>query len=520
MHVIAPIHRIPVEALAHIFCCVLQPGGQKPSPHRERTPPALLLRSICRRWRAVAEDTSSLWPDIVGRHGFEWTRRALSWSKECSLNIHLCDISYGQYRDKRMTDWDASVALVIAEIHRARSIAIECEPVYTPLVRQALRSALRRLETLDVRYIDALDASSLAGEVPTRLKDLALAGITAPLGCPALMAPLTSLHVCECIIWASMDELLCTLSNLPNLENFEWTQFIPTQAYTFLIPPLHASTESRPKLILLARLRTIYVRTCVECITYLLTHIASPNSCNVTVDAYIETSGSEDMDQLLPALDSAFGKSLRAAFPISDEREGYQSLTIDGFEGYMSEGMTFIWTKPTAITAPTCFHLGFLPAHDSDGQASPILLVIAEHILDHWTVTHRALSHLRLVHPTFYDIIDPESPEPQGRPWSRILRLLQSLEHLEAHHNVCGLGDALTLGSSGITNPHLQRIDIQEASLSEGEFFDLINSIRMSNSYFYQHGSVRRSRILRLLDCDVEDTPIELTVGQPGKAIA
>ncbi|KZV67420.1 hypothetical protein PENSPDRAFT_754920 [Peniophora sp. CONT] len=505
-----PIHFIPTETLANIFICVLDAENQLLPMRRALLPPALLLRSVCQRWHAVAEDTSALWPDLVGPYGLEWTRRALLWSKNCSLDIYLCN---NEHLSRRITDWDASIPLVLAEMHRAQKLVIECDHWDSArIVRQALLPYLPRLVELyiDGKYAGAPDETSFAGETPDRLKYLTLNSCTISPMCPMFRAPLTSLKLNGCLIWTSMDEFMHALSRLPHLEIFEWAVYFWTDEETVATLPLAASTESNPHMVHLPCLQSIKISAQIEVITYLFTHVTLPASCSAVIDADTNQIGTEEMQELLSSLDSAFAKLLRAAFPDDDPNTGYGSLTIDTFQAEIPEGVSFAWSRPTTRTAPPHFHLAFLPPHDHDGHAHPDLLLIACHILNNWPAAHRALVQLRNEHPTFFHT-EPDSIYPEDQPWAQILRPLRSVEYLETHHTIHGLADALAIRHPNIILPRLQHVTIRDTGVSSADIGDLASALKTHRQT--DSGVILPHPTLRIKDCYLDGMAFKAFIG-------
>lgn len=494
-----PIHRIPVETLAEIFTSALD----VPDPQNAGLPPAILLRSVCQRWKVVAEGTSCLWPDIIGPYGHEWTRRALLWSKDCPLDIDLYNYDTGREKWRRIKNWALSTALIIPEILRARSIIIECRDSH--IARRALQSSLPRLEVLEIHGPDdgAPDHTSFAGKVPIVLRDLALIDCAASPRCPMFQAPLTSLTIENGTIWTSMNDLMCTLAMLPCLETFYWTLIYEGQ----LAPlPLAASTEPSPQLVQLLRLKCINIRTWIQFITYFFAHTTLPASCSATIAADLDHIVIDDMQSLFRALDAAFAKNLRAAFPGDDPSAGFGSLTINDseFQTDAMEGVTFAWSKPTVPTGPAHFHLAFLPnGPDMTDMRSKILTTVY-HMLNTWPATRCAVSEVRNEHGQFLCETEYMSEDDT---WTQILRYLPSVERLELHHTVDGLADALSI----ISLKGLQQVNIRDADISFDDIKGLIDALEV---YEVTAEGITKgtSPVLRLEDCRLDGMPFKVLI--------
>ncbi|KZV60983.1 hypothetical protein PENSPDRAFT_320554 [Peniophora sp. CONT] len=500
-HGLPPIHNIPTEILSHIFNSLRDSDDSAIG----KPPPALLLRSVCRRWRVVAEGTPNLWPEVVGSYGLEWTRRALQWSKNCLLDLSIRRPD-GQSRCTR--DWSTSKSLLLAERHRIRNLSILFDGTADDPrldVQVMLTLPLPRLEMLVMDGTDLtavlLDEDTFSGEVPQRLKDLDLYACPILPTCPAFRAPLTSLKLYDCPVWTSMDALRDTLSGLPHLESFVWILLLALQdeMIEFTRPPLSASTDSNSRLVRLPKLQAVNMRVPVEVATFFFTRVVVPPSCWVMVDVDLDNVTPENVDDLYPAMDAAFGEHLRTAFADDDVGAGFRRVDIDAFQDGTVEGISISWTEPTTRLGPGPFHLGFLPLHDNDENVPPIVLALVCHMLDHWPAAHRVVSELHNGHSRLF-AVDTGSTDPRSRAWARILRSLPRLELVNTE-NVDGFAEAFAFRGPDIVSPRLRRFNANDVDFTPANLARLMNGLRDYPSVSDE--GTRSLPILHLQNCSL-----------------
>ncbi|KZV73381.1 hypothetical protein PENSPDRAFT_732896 [Peniophora sp. CONT] len=480
------IHELPIETLMHIFRYLVKEEEVARPELREKYPPALILRSICRRWNAVAKATPELWLQLVGPYGIEWTRRALTFSKELPLDLTILNRT-AFYRGFK--DISHSLPLLEAKLCRLRSLTLHLdsypEIVPSDLQMALLSSPLPMLEKLELYdgqsdSVYILDENTLSGEVPLQLKCLDVGSyVTILPTCPILHAPLTSLCVYDTPIWKSTDEVLCTLSSLPQLETFYWgvTSSTYGSEMPFAALPLSASSEPNPKMVHLPRLQTMHLSGQIEIITYLFTHIAFPSSCAVKILAELDNLPLVNIGELYPVLDVALGERLQAAFPDDKEASGFETMTIENFDDDFAVGATLTWKDATSASAPKSFTFGFLPIWDSDiPTLHPEALALICHMLSQWPATSRAVSRF---HNNHGGLCLPNL-ELEDQPWTRLLRLLSAVDSITTIHRegVDGLVDVLASRSPNVVFPRLHRLTIQRANLTLAEFASLMSALK------------------------------------------
>lgn len=139
-----PIHRLPVELLAHIFVLGAEEDLHVP----------LSVSQVCRSWRQIALSTPSLWRRIVlSPHEYMWRER-IRRARACSLDIELLPTALApirvrplHYYPRRQLDffsvqWLMQIAL--PHIHRWRSLDV----IFTEQSPYLLNAALSFLADL------------------------------------------------------------------------------------------------------------------------------------------------------------------------------------------------------------------------------------------------------------------------------------------------------------------------------------------------------------------------------------
>lgn len=490
------IHRLPVETLTHVFRYLVQ---EEPVAKLDRLPPALILRSVCRHWNAVAEATPELWVQIIGPYGLRWTCRALLLSKNTPLDLTIVDRTS---EDRGFKDVHFALPLLKNERHRIRKLKIhfgeflddsQCD------IEALFSLPLPMLEELDLEdetpfdYI--LDENALSGEIPANLKLLRVYSYTGVLSNSLLLrAPLTTLTIEDSPTWLSMDEVLATLSVLPQLENFTWKVFVMTYNEDLIFEPLPLSASSEPSSVLihLPCLRTIDILAQIELIAYLMTRTVLPSSCNIIVHADMDNIPEGPVDEVWVALDHAFGNRLRTAFPEDTGCNGFRTFKMQSYMEDMASGATLSWKDPTSTTGPESFTLGFLPWWE--GEAPHIheaAIFIISHILSHWPATCRAISHFCIEHHGLI-LPDNEVGDPESQPWTRILRLVPSVQSIEVNctHrgiHISGLIDSLSIRSPDSVLPNLQRVDVRDTDITLADFTNFLNVLNSRRSACAPH---------------------------------
>ncbi|KZV67421.1 hypothetical protein PENSPDRAFT_754921 [Peniophora sp. CONT] len=526
----SPIHTLPAEIVSHVFRDLLEDYVEdapiditdldSSASRREKLPPALLLRSVCLRWRAIAENTSELWPDIVGPYGLEWTRRALAWSKDCSLDLYLrAGIRYPRH----VKDFEEAIPIILPELHRVRKLYVvfHSDSSVPQLIQQALSSSsLPRLELLHVNgaynNVHLLGPKSFAGEVPRQLRNLALDFCALPPTCLVFQAPLTSLSISDCTIWTSMNALLDTLAGLPYLESFSLSVHSWASASPFETPPLSQLTAfDASKSLIMPRLKDISLCMQVESAIYLFTHISFPTSCSIVVDADLSNVELEDLEpHLYPALDNAFGQKLRAAFPEDDQSTGFCKLSLDVYQKSHEEGITIKCQDPTPNSGgPALFHLAFMPGHQlPDVEEFDTMSAIAYYVLEHWPATHCTVTQIIVDHPTIFSPSLPSIDEDIN-PWASVFTLFDNVERIVLAAGFEDIVDAFAGNVEDILLlPRLRHIEIERSKLSADDLSNIIRDLQVRTGPLETSVST-----LKLTTCFLEgiDVPVMNAVIDP-----
>lgn len=507
------IHALPAETISHIFRYLVRQELDSIPEHHEKLPPALILRSVCRRWYAVVLDTTELWVELVGPYGIEWTRQALALSKNLPLDLK---IGSGQtsWQSREIKDVSHFLLLLKGEKHRIRDLKVDCYARPYDLEREIIRALftapLPALESLNLRHIKhTLDESLPSGATPPQLKELILYSCTMTVKCVLLHAPLTTLDVIDSPIWTSTDELLDTLSHLPQLEVFHWGVMLTTYNQhnrpSFNPLPISAALYPTRTLIHLPHLQSLDMLTQAEYIAHIMAHIVFPTSCEISAKLDLaNVSRAASIDEFCVVLDLVFGRRLRAAFPDDDGPSGFQIMKLDCFIEDLTAGVTVEWSEPISPSGPQWFTIGFLPfLGGEDEYVRAESMAILRHILTHWPSTVHGVTRLISEHNGFYTA--PEAGVSiEDQPWTQLLGYVPTLESIYIKHDIQGLPDALMYHAANLTLPHLRRLDVGRLEFTLDQWTGLMTSIKMiSGVEHVPRQDSDRSLALLLEDCQL-----------------
>ncbi|KAG8946554.1 hypothetical protein FRC04_011612 [Tulasnella sp. 424] len=230
-----PIHRIPYETLLHIIHIYIHDSNY---PVRDLS----TLTLVCQHWRAIVEDTSSLWGRIDASEGLVAVRKGLRMAKDASLHI-----TYILERSK--TDQSAFFKTIGERIGQWRSLVADTythlDEHYWAILQTTIPPRLEKLHLSgDYVYYGVFGTGSHRPAVilfggaaaPPGLKEVRLTMIPIAVT-PLKLACLKSLCL-DAIHDLSTSELLRILGDSPALETLALT-FMPhlVSDTTFSLPP-------------------------------------------------------------------------------------------------------------------------------------------------------------------------------------------------------------------------------------------------------------------------------------------
>lgn len=238
---LSPIHKLVPELLADIFFYCRGPTPADIQPvHRSSSlassPLAwVAVTHVCSRWRHIALDQASLWTEICFSLGRRWVAEQLLRTRSAPVVIDLPAAVLER-------PWIAD--LLLSHIHHVQRLVLRGNPValYALLERlTAPAPLLEDLRVLSTHYIFAelplTLPPGLFGRTTPRLHRLALKCAALPPGCALLRSrALCSLHVefpaplssmQRKRPFASVDELLNVLEDLPELESLSLVHCLP-----------------------------------------------------------------------------------------------------------------------------------------------------------------------------------------------------------------------------------------------------------------------------------------------------
>ena len=119
MNECAPVSRLPVEILIHIFS-YCPASDLYPHVRHRPPPPWLAVTHVCRRWRNAALSCPFLWVEIISTN-FNWTVAMLERSKDLPVHASVDDGGSAQMPCEIRT-----ARLLFSKIHRMQSLAMTC----------------------------------------------------------------------------------------------------------------------------------------------------------------------------------------------------------------------------------------------------------------------------------------------------------------------------------------------------------------------------------------------------------
>lgn len=223
-----PISKLPPETLLRIFELLVE----KCSGDTERW---YHITHVCRLWRQLAIDTSTLWtriPTSSDEHNPNWTRVVLQRSKSSPLSVDLV-----------FTDWKVNLA-VLQHISHIRRLYIELQAEGlngVAYILSVVGDYATMLEHLFIWAGESEDEDAQFKLSPTcfpgtsKLDYLDLTNIDVDWSTPLLRQNLTYLSFQNLSLASapSWDELLTALGNMPGLSELTLMQALPlTKART------------------------------------------------------------------------------------------------------------------------------------------------------------------------------------------------------------------------------------------------------------------------------------------------
>ncbi|KZV71506.1 hypothetical protein PENSPDRAFT_664388 [Peniophora sp. CONT] len=377
---------------------------------------ALVLRLVCRHWRAVAEATPELWLSFVTDHGLAWTRRAIAWTKNLPLNIKLHPISpLFATKDKRTQE-----VAVLAELPRIRHLTYRFRNAQ---VAPQIHGSAHELEMFNLfNGDDRQNLMTLSDHffrvTSPRLTHVALSSASLSKNCLLLKAPLTHLELRTCVLWDTVKDLLRTFSTLPQLESFIWSRDVDDYVDSAI------NIKLRKEPLEMANLSHFEMDHAVDVILAVMKHIILPPSCNIELIAEVDEEY-DDPDAFLESLDDVFVRHLASVFPRSGSASfvGFQELSILDLEDEDDVGFTARWGGPLVTPEDPASSAGLeitllFPVDESIGEVAEILI----HMFRRWPGTASSITRLTVDHHDFFE---------DDRTWRTVFTCLKYLVDLD-----------------------------------------------------------------------------------------
>ncbi|VDB98179.1 unnamed protein product [Peniophora sp. CBMAI 1063] len=478
-----PIHNLPVETLSQIFVCLL-------TARDASTTFPLILRRVCKRWRAVAEQTPDIWTTLVTGHGIEWTRRSLDFSKKTPLDVTLHSQGSAVQRIELET-------LILSRLYHIRTLVFTATAVPSEVARlfQAPAPLLQKLSINGEWARPSLDlGASFVHTPPPQLTHLRLAYARVPSTCPIFQAPLTHLRLIHCHVWDSVDSFIDTLTSLPQLESFSTELALEDMSRQHDSDSSSSPSEEHcGERLAMARLRAIRLEETIDDLRVIMPRLTLPRDCEVYL-APLLFDVDFDLDDLLASLDTICKPHLAASFQAGDNMDltprGFNRMEILEHEKEYRgcNPFTVTWTTTLNDTGhdDMRFRLAVIIEHDD------LLSEIVRHALEHWPGTSTCISHLYLSHDSIFS-------EPGS--------LTNALEHLGAVTDLDAEGCAArqlleTLYESEGLIPGLESLTLRNLRLTDSAYQACISEME-ARRVEIRDPEMRIPRKLTLVNCTV-----------------
>ncbi|KZV66145.1 hypothetical protein PENSPDRAFT_655152 [Peniophora sp. CONT] len=429
----SPIFVLPNELLSDIFRLFGEAYDEK------RSCSAITLRSVCQRWKNVAESTPELWTGMLMQYGIEWTRRAVKWSKDLSLDLRIRQDSQATMV-KRSDEWKQSATLTLAEMERLRSLDLSPYLLGTEVVENLLSARpAPRLESLIIvgpsNIARALNLRNnlFHGSSPQRLRTVSFSYVTVSPKCPIFRShSMTSLNLWQCNVWTTIDHVLDSLVSMPKLESFNWcNESSPEEIERRSLPPMPPK-KRKGKPATLHRLRTFAIRQQAQIVLGVFSQIVIPPSCEIELDFHLDFATSRaDLSALLSGLDIAIGTHFAKLFPSKNVNHGYTVLLLGPF--WLSDpherGFSVTWATPTTKDIGE-LALGFCPP---DSSTDYPLVDILTYMLSRWSHARSAITRVEIDQPEIFEEGGtPADSRTIATRWTQAFSHLNALETLAA----------------------------------------------------------------------------------------
>lgn len=482
----APIYRLPVELLAHIFTLLAD------QPYHESRPYAspIALSQVCRSWRTIAEQTPQLWSSMPLARGLDWTQRALQYSQNTSLDVRIS--SFGI---KNPEKYKQAVQLTLEQLPRIRSLDVTLDEIVDgvlsevpTLLRSRPASALKELEYRISGYrrdnSGDLNGDLFTGACPEQLRSANIRDITVRPDCPIFRSQLTTLCLNSCSVWATVDDMMRTLKGLPMLENLTWIM----HEEVALQMDERDRVETEPRSVRLPHLKTLELQDEIAIPLSIFTCLDIPPSTSILIHGLLETViWQETMDVALVRLDETLGAHLR----VTIGEDSFTTLTLTEFAGSNESGYSAVFEEPSLSSSPKKFMLGFCFLSDRVDEYNELLSRTLS-----WGSGYRAIRQVVMC----YDLEFLR----HAVSWKLLLERLPSVEELHVRE---GAGIALlsTIAEHSGCAPALRKIVIRDAhGLADVDIDKVVSSLDARSAA----GLPRVS--LSLVKCDMTEDQIEV----------
>ncbi|KZV61955.1 hypothetical protein PENSPDRAFT_670664 [Peniophora sp. CONT] len=444
----SPVQKVPPEVLSCIFLHLRWtfPYFERVDDGRRNRSSHLIVRSVCRKWHGVIDQTAALWPPLVYDFGPRMAELALRLSSKELLDVKI----------DFQTFWDESHPLVFQHLRRIQHLDVLTESWNVAEQTALLLRASAAPEMTHFRFWSFL---AFAGHLrlrlpddifgstpPPKLRTVDLADCTVLLPSPLFSPALVTLRLLRCDVWFDLDDLIDTLSSLLALEVFEWHMGSDTLSRTDSPMRMEKSrflTSTRQPVVL-AHMGTLDLECPMACAAALMHSIMIPPSCTVNLsDDYtltgVRVHDLDAQEEVLTALSASLGSHLSRVFPTSNI--GYDIISVsEDPHADAQKGALLIECHRVDRDYPYCSISIFVAHEHEDRLDDEVLSFLLRGIL-RWPPMNVSAARFDTNHEIF-------SSAPL---WTIILGNLPRVRHVyidnsaesDASNSALGLGQAL-----------------------------------------------------------------------------
>ncbi|KAI0314112.1 hypothetical protein OF83DRAFT_1175047 [Amylostereum chailletii] len=331
-------NKLPVELLGDIF-------GRLPNLRHPHPLSLAVVSHVCRYWREVTLNTSSLWTHIPFTHGSTWAMEALNRSKPSP--IHL-DIKIGFLNN---ASYKKAVCTVLAQQPNLKTLRVddadhpgidnfgfETRSEIIQALAARAQPSLESLELLGREYSNEAWEYLLEKMTSHHLRNLTTSNCPFPPDSPILfLSSLSHLEITDSFdAWSTIDSLLDALSALSSLKSLSLTT-----EYASLIRYPYVTPRRGRHLVHLPQLEFFCLEDTFSVTEAILQALSLPTTTEIVIGPHTED------DEECPSDASKLGGALLSHFTEAVVADAaFQSVSVDIYYSPMTISISLTASQP------------------------------------------------------------------------------------------------------------------------------------------------------------------------------